>query len=745
MGDAAIQRTFAGGEIAPALHARADQAKYITGLRTCKNFVILRSGGVANRPGLRLVEECKTNSIAVRLMRYVSEIAGDSLLIEVGVGYFRFYKAGGQVTLSSVADYDIGTAYVIGDIVTSGGVNYYAVADSEGESVADTDFWYAMPGDILEVPHPFGTSLCNYSQNGRVITLTSGAGVKPPYELIYVSLTHWVCRAVNTEPSIEPPATLASVAGAAGTRTLKYQVTAGAEESYEESVAGGTSTLEDAADPTVQAPHALSWDAVDGAAEYYIYCDPYGNGTFGFIGTATGQTTFNDVGFVPDFTVTPPQPRTPFADVGGYPRQAATYQQRRFFANTVDNPDAVFGSRIGFTSNFNVSSPLQDDDAVTFRIAGNQHNPVRHMVGLKALIVLTDAGVWAVTGGGNGAPITPSQLNADQETYVGVSADIAPVVVGNAIIYVQARGAIVCDLRFDQQVEGFAGRDLTLFATHLFDGYTVVDMDFQQTPNSTVWLTRSDGTLLGLTYLRDQDIWGWHRHTTGASGLIEHVCVVPENNEDVLYVIVRRTIGGAYHRFIERLEERNILDFDVDSFFVDSGLSYVGPPVYQFDGLDHLEGEQVACLADGQVIANGHEASTASNYLVVSGGRVTLPAVSGLAGYSVVHIGLPITYAEIETLDLDVQGSTLRDKRKKVSSVALLLDASSRDFLVGPDADHLLPYNLTPYEGTSSPWTGRAEQSIVSTYNEQGRILVRQVDPVPLTVLAAMPNVEVGG
>ena len=266
------------------------------------------------------------------------------------------------------------------------------------------------------------------------------------------------------------------------------------------------STLENAADPTVQAPHEMSWDAVDGAAEYYVYCDPYGNGTYGFIGTATGQTTFFDVGFTPDFTVTPPLPREPF--LTDYPRQAANYQQRRWFANTVLNPDAVYGSRTGFISNFNVSSPLQDDDAVTFKIAGNQHNPVRHMVGLKALIVLTDAGVWAVTGGQVGVPITPSQLSADQETYVGVAPDIAPVVVGNAVIYVQARGAIVCDLRFDQAVEGFAGRDLTLYATHLFDGYTIVDMDFQQTPNSTVWMARSDGTLLGLTYLRDQEILG---------------------------------------------------------------------------------------------------------------------------------------------------------------------------------------------------------------------------------------------
>jgi hypothetical protein len=240
-------------------------------------------------------------------------------------------------------------------------------------------------------------------------------------------------------------------------------------------------------------------------------------------------------------------------------------------------------------------------------------------------------------------------------------------------------------------------------------------------------------------------VWGWHRHTTAAAGRIEHVCVVPENNEDVLYVVVRRTIGGVYHRFIERLEQRDIFSFAVDSFFVDAGLSYTGAVAHTFSGLDHLEGEQVAVLADGLVIANGREAATAANYFVVTGGTVTLPLQTGGVGYTNVHIGLPIPDADLETLDLDVQGSTLRDKKKKVASVALLLDKSSRTFLVGPDEDNLLPYKLTPYEDTAAPWTGRAEQSVISCYNESGRLLVRQQDPVPLTVLSIMPHVEPGG
>lgn len=742
MAETIIQRTFAGGELAPALHARADQVKYLTGLRTCRNFMVLRSGGVANRPGTRYVGECKTSSISVQILRYVSDTVGESILIEAGINYLRFYKNGAAVTLTGVAAYNGATNYVIGDIVASGGVNYYCIADNVGTAPPNAGFWYAMPGSILELPTPFGSSLFAWVQSGNVITMTSGAGVVAPHELIYLGLTQWVIRAVDFSPGVDAPTGPIATPGAAGTLNYKYQVTAAAPETYEESEPSLVATAALGAVPTQLAPNVVQWTAVPNAPEYYIYCDPYGNGTFGYIGTATGVgvTTFNDIGFTPDFSITPPQPRTPFASAGNYPRTAAVYQQRRFFANTINNPDSVWGSRTGFTSNFGVSSPLQDDDAITFRIAGNQHNPVRFLLGLKTLIVLTDAGEWTVRG--SQGVLTPSTILADQETYLGVAADVPPVIVGNSILYVQARGGIVRDLRFEQEVEGLAGRDLTLFSTHLFDGYTIDEIDFQQTPNSIVWCCRSDGTLLGLTYLREQEVWGWHRHDSGASCRFEHVCVVPEAGEDVLYVVTRRTIGGVFHRYIEKLERREIFDLAADAFFVDAGLSYSGAPVSVISGLGHLEGETLAILGDGAVVYDGDPDGAQAGTFTVFAGKITLPAA-----YATIHAGLPIRFGEVETLDIDIAGESIRDKRKRIGQLALLVDASSRSFHAGPDIDHLYQYKLGPEEGTNSAtqFTGQAEMGITAQFDPKGRIFIQQRDPLPLTVLGVMPVVEMGG
>lgn len=741
MSESTFQRAFAGGELAPSLAARADLAKYLTGLRACRNLIVLRHGGVANRPGTRFVNDSRDHSTATRLLRFVAAVEGESVLIESGPYYFRFYRAGALVRLTDVAAWDGGGLYPIGAIARHGGVNYYCTEAHTNRDPPDADVWYPMPGDVLELPTPYNNGAFTWTQSGNVLTLTSS--LVPPHEIIYVGLTQWIIQAVDTRPVIGPPTDVAIAPGVSGARAASYVVTAAAATSYEESTASAAAQVLSVGEPTPDDPHVVTWTAPAGtpaAAEYYIYKDPYQNGTFGYIGTATGATTFNDIGFTPDFALTPPQPRVLFTTARHYPQRAGYYQQRRFFASTLEEPDAIWASRVGFHSNFTLSSPLQEDDALTFKIAGRQANPVRHLFGLKALIVLTAGGAWTI--GQAKEALTPSNLPADQETFDGVS-DVTPVIVGNTVLYVQARNSILRDLAFDQQVEGLAGRDLTLFASHLFDGFTITNLDYQETPHSIVWACRSDGALLGLTYLRDQEVWGWHRHDSGAAARFEDVCVVPEATGDVVYLLVRRTIGGVFRRSIEKLESRTILNWARDGFFVDAGLTATGSNLTRITGgLAHLEGQVVAVVADGKVIFDGNAAAAGAAGFRVTGGAIaaTFPAAS------IVHVGLPIT-VELETLDLDVQGTAIRDQKKRVGSVTLLLEASARTFQAGPRFDLLRQVQLDPIARGSErvPFTGQESITLVGEYNDHGRVCVRHTDPLAFTVLGILPRVEMGG
>lgn len=255
----------------------------------------------------------------------------------------------------------------------------------------------------------------------------------------------------------------------------------------------------------------------------------------------------------------------------GYPAEVEYFGDRMFFACTYAQPQTVWASRVGAYSDFGKSSPIQDDDAIAATLNARQLNEIRDLVPLGSLVALTAAGEWRVTGGSDDV-ITPSSVGFQPQSYRGVS-KVQSVVVGNSALFIQDRGTVVRDLAFRFEDDGYDGSDLSIFASHLFEGHTLVDIAYQQAPNSVVWLVRDDGVLLGLTYVREQEVVGWHRHDT--DGFVENVCVIPENGADVLYLGVRRVIGGVSQRFIERLEPR-LFTSQAECFFVDAGLTYDG-------------------------------------------------------------------------------------------------------------------------------------------------------------------------
>lgn len=717
-----VQRAFASGEIAPGLSARADLKLYTEALRTCRNFVVQRHGGVANRTGSKYVATAKgTGSTEAWLFPFIFAAANESYIVEAGEGYFRFHRNGAPVTVSGVAAWSNATAYVVGDLVVQGGVNYYCILAHTNQTPPNATYWYALSGSIYEIPNPYvggrfknPAPLC-WSQSGLVVTLTHLE--EPPRELVYTSATRWVLRTITTAPSISSPTGLGTSGSTAGTQNRAYTVTAVKATTYEESIGDTAIALTNITDPTPAAPITVTFTPAAGAVEHRVYCDVVGNGIYGYQGR-TLAASFKDPGLTPDFYLPPPQARVLFNSTNNYPAVSTVYQQRRIFAGTHTDREECYASQVGKRSNFSIRTPLQDDDAVTWSIASDRIQPVLHLVGLDQLVILTDTGEWVAQGDETGV-LRPTSINPRQVGYVG-SAFVRPVVIGNAIIFVQARGNVLRDLVYDKRTEGLtSAADLTVLAGHLFRGYTVTDMDYAQVPDSVVWCVRSDGTLLGLTYHREDQIVGWHRHDT-SGGLFEQVCVIPEGDEDAVYVVVNR--GGT--RLVERFASRTFTSL-TNCVHLDSAITKSGASSTSVTGLTHLNGATVYALADGVV----------RGPFTVSGGAITLPAAA-----SVVHVGLRIT-ADVETLDLDVQGSGVRAQRKRVQSIAMLLENSARGFAVGPDTDHLLVDRREPWEA-SGLVSGQVENNLTAGFTNTGRVVIRHTDPTPLTILGLLPYVD---
>lgn len=738
-----VQRAFAAGELGPAFHARADLDLYARALKTCRNFTVLRSGGVANRAGTRFIAEAKDSTGLVKLYPWVFTAAGDSTLIEAGDEYFRFYKNGAPVLVTEVDAYDGGDSYVVGDLVSDSGANFYCIADAApGDDPTDPAFWYPLTGDIYEIPTPYAAESFNspgplrFSQNGAEILITHTAyrpailanlaGVNDPNP-------KWTLTPLVTAPGIPAPAGLGATAGGTGGGLApSYVVTAVMAETLEESLPSTPAAIVNGDPPTEAAPNMLAWTTVTGAVEYRIYLDPYGNGVFGYIGTALGQVTYADTGFAADFLNTPPQARDLFATTLNYPEVCAHYQQRRIVAYTDNQPATLWTSRTGFPKNFSIRSPLQDDDAITATLAGTDMNVIRHVLGLRRLVVLTDGGEFVARGDAQGALTPLSIASLDQPGYNGASRAF-PAIVGSTAIYVGSTGNTVRRLLFDETVaDGLTGGDLTIFAGHLFEDYTLGRLAFQRAPASIVWSTRSDGTLLGLTYLPEDNTFGWHRHDT-AGGVIEDICVVPEADGDVLYMVVAREIDGEDLRYIEKLERRPLQFTDAnvadEAFFVDCGITYEGTSTVDIDGLDHLEGLAVYALAGGLV----------QGPFTVSDGAITLTTAATVA-----HVGLRIT-AHLETLDLDVHGTGLRDRVKRVQSLGVIVQASKSGFYAGRTTSTLRRFRRESFLPATGIFSGYSEVNLDAAFESTGRTIIAHTDPTPLTILGLIPRFEVGG
>lgn len=897
----ASQRAFSSGELSPSLFARVDTARYQTGLRTCRNFMIQQDGGVVNRPGTRFVAEVKDSSKATILIPFVNDTS--AYVIELGDQYARFHKDGAQINISAPAAWVNATAYKVGDLVSQGGVNYYATVvhtsavgtDKPGVDSGAATKWYALTGTIYEIPTPWLTAdlaRIQFVQVSNVMTLVR-AGYAPR-ELTWSSDTKWVMSGFVVSPHLSKPSSIGSSGGSAGGPTY-WAITAVEDGTFEESLPGLYSVSNDV--PSKTAPTTLTWGQVSRAISYNVYRAIDAGNTYGFLGTAGGvavarvdtswtdtnevasssvagvyaaaaaqcrnplgaitstqrafdgkytakfattlasgaattgltrgrvalyyqrdtdavrvlsgyayvdpvgganQTSgptavtaiidvpddgyatlqidlvpevnpgnggstctltvdtsagpnnevswtensvaFIDDGSTPDTAAAPPTQPSYFDSTNKYPGVVTRYQQRGMFAGSTDEPRKVWSSKVGNYKNFAYAIPLQEDDPVIFEIDTNQDSPVRHLLDLGRLLIFTSTAEFVAEGNQEGI-LMPNAINPRKHSYNGASF-LRPLVINNRALYVQARGNSVRSIRHDD-IEGSIHTNLGLFAAHLFRGKSIVSWAASLIPNSIIWAVRSDGTLLGLTYLPELDVWGWHRHDT--DGLFENVCCIPgttnSNEEDIPYLIVKRTINGATKRYVEYMPTRYYTTLG-QTPFMDCAVDRDGS-AGSAGTLSHLEAKSVSIHAAGVVVASPN--NPAYTVRTVAGASVALGA-----NYANVTVGLPYL-SDLETLDIDTpQGGSVKHDKMLVSRVVVFLDNTSSLFIGLPKLPTTpLPLNglqpldtlLDPTDSTATTLGARAVIPI-SEWNSHGRILIRQPDPLPTTILMISPQLS---
>ncbi len=167
-----INNVFNKGQLTPWLDARTKTDAHAGGAKSLLNCTVRPFGGAMRRPGLIYINATKTTGVT-RILPFSASIE-DTYLIEMGIGYFRFYKDGAIIETSPGVPYELANTFIEADIdkitfVQSNDVMFMAVNTLHPKKlsrISDTN-WTFTNLDFQDGPF--------LAENTSSVTLTPSA------------------------------------------------------------------------------------------------------------------------------------------------------------------------------------------------------------------------------------------------------------------------------------------------------------------------------------------------------------------------------------------------------------------------------------------------------------------------------------------------------------------------------------------------------------------------------------------
>jgi hypothetical protein len=434
-----------------------------------------------------------------------------------------------------------------------------------------------------------------------------------------------------------------------------------------------------------------------------------------------------------------------FNSANNYPGCGVFHEQRLIMAGTNAEPQAVWGSKINDYENYTIGT--NDDDAFKYTIATDKVNQIRWLTSGKVLGCGTVGAEFSIGSTDLKESITPTNVRVLRETTHG-SADVSPVQVESSVLFVQRARRKVREFVYDYQADGYIAPDVTILAEHILrKGDGLVDLAYQEEPDSNVWGVRKDGQCVTLTFQKAQEVAGWGRQILGGTdAVVESVAVIPSEDEDQVWLCVKRTINGVARRYIEYLTPTFYRSSTTDkeqAVFSDCSLTYEGTATNMVSGLEFLEGQTVQILADGRVRPDD----------VVTDGKVYLPAGSTA---EIITVGLKCP-CRIRTMNFDTgnpkgsaQGRLARITGCIVRVYETLGGKIGHSSLTDDEFESLEELYLDSggiiMDESPDLFTGDLPFTRMPTgFTRDPHIEYLNDQPLPVTILAMMPTFQVNG
>jgi hypothetical protein len=497
-----------------------------------------------------------------------------------------------------------------------------------------------------------------------------------------------------------------------------------------------------------------------------------------------------------------------WSNLRGYPAVVALYDGRIYYARTPHQPRNIYASKPYAYETFTPSPNNEDDGGLNIELATNANgdgSDIKWMIGASYLLCGTYGGEFIIRGTGDGA-ITPTDVSARQRTNWG-GERIQPVVAGTFVHFIQRNGKKLRQFQYDYYYDSYKAVDVSIFSEHFFES-GIKDIAYVKNTDSMLLLLNNKGEVVVLTLEQDQAIQAYS--LLEFNGVVESIEAIPSHNGnyDEIWYVIKRNINGQEVRFIERIQDPITPDNQEDCWYVRSGLQYNaynltkdnelilsgltgeitaiatndifeendlnkrirvidekgavlgqatitkvtdaksvnlkvvkdfqdtkiqgglwGVSTNTISGLDHLENENVQILADGAVQTDK----------VVQEGKVLLELdawkITAGLGYT--------SYITTMPLEAGSQNGTAVGKRKRISELSVRLWKTS-GCRIGRDLDNLQQVRYrTPNTPLGTP-LGLFTGLIPNIKYNQGwewvaNVTVEQSSPLPMNILAIAP------
>ena len=778
--------SFNSGEWSPYLESRTNLEKYRNSCKVLENFIITPYGPANRRAGTEYLGAAKTSATRCRLIGLdISDT--NHIVMELGVGYIRFWKNGALLTSSGSPVEAVQVDYLNAATGITP-VHPYQEADLRSVQVCQINnlVYFSHPSyppqrlrrlsdtswQIGEVP--FGdpsiknnwapmldqnvttTTITPSATTGTAITLTASGGIFQSghvgsyFELAHPNPTTFISQNIDSTNATSGTITVlgkwslqtfgtwtATVDLQSSTdngttwntvRTYRsngdYNATSNGEENVETLFRLRVSGFSATASST--APRVM-----------LTPLDPTLRGLVRITGFTNATTVTARVLKPLGGTAATSQWREgAFSAVQGYPAAVALHDSRIIYAGTGSNPSSLWGSYSNDFQNFKQGA--YDADSWFFTLASTTGGQIQWLVSKSALLIGTTLDEWSMQASDQTRPITPTNVNVRQQSHYG-SSPLGAQIINDTVLYIQRMNRKIRELIYTWSSESWVSNDITALAEHT-TRTGILETAYQRVPDAILWFVRGDGQLVSMTYEREQQVVGFARHIT--DGVVESVATINGTNaEDEVWLLVRRTINGSAVRYVERLKLglRDALDTADKSnwWYVDSGvLRTFGSPTATITGLSHLEGKAVSVWADNAV------GSLIVSQPTVVGGQITLQIPA-----SRVLIGLPFTSTLVpQRVDTNLQDGTSQGRRMRIPRMNIKVYQSTGGELStdGVNWFPLVSRVLTDNMDSSPPVLNGYERAYASSNWADGvDLYVRQTQPVPFTVAALVVNFEV--